>query len=192
WALDGTQVVQSGSGQIGSQWSVIYTGDVTGDDRMDIIWSNGIQLVLSISEGNSFGTVNFRAHPTGWRIVGGGDINGDGKIDLLWRNNENTAFMYWALDGTQVVQSGSGQIGSQWSVIYTGDVTGDDRMDIVWSNGIQLVLSISEGTSFSTVNFRAYPTGWRIVGGRDIKGQGKPDLFWRNCEKTGFLFWAPA
>jgi len=190
WALDGTQVVLSGSSQIGSQWNVIYTGDVTGDGRMDIVWSNGTQLVLSISEGSSFGTVNFRAYPTGWRIVGGGDINGDGKVDLLWRNTENTAFMYWALDGTQVVQSGSGLIGAQWSVICTGDVTGDGRMDIVWSNGTQLVLSISEGNSFGTVNFRAYPTGWRIVGGGDINGDGKVDLLWRNTENTAFMYWA--
>jgi hypothetical protein len=198
WFMNGATVTSSSVGSIGPDWSVVHTGDVSGDGRTDIVWSSGAQMIVSLSDGASFSTAYLRSHPPGWRVVGGGDINADGRSDLIWRNADNTQFMHWFMNGASVSATAASSIGPDWDVVRTADISGDGRTDIVWSSGAQMIVSISEGTSFSTLYLRTHPAGWRSVGGgalrqavarSDVNGDGESDVVFRNASNTQFMWW---
>src|SRR5438045_2557385 len=68
-----------------------------------------------------------------WHTVGPGEFNGDGYSDILWQNVNSGACVIWALNGTNVIDSG--QVGwapgSNWHAIGTGDYNGDGYSDVL-------------------------------------------------------------
>lgn len=191
WLMNGNVVTSSASISIGSVWEVAHVGDTDGDGLADVIWINSGQLAVSRSTGSGFATAMIsNARPSGWRVVGGGDINGDGKSDLVWRNADNTQMMYWAMDGTTVLSTGTISIGPWWTLSSVGDLNADGLADIVWVNGTQVAVSLSQSTGFNTLAVStALPAGYRIMGGGDIDGDGRYDLVWRNADNTTTLVW---
>lgn len=190
WFMDGEKVVYSYAQSMDASWSVLGTGDLTADGRVDIVWSNGAELRLWASDGYG-GYFNnlIRAYPSGWKFAGIGDIDGDGKSDLLWRDNADTRIAYWIMDGTTLVRSSVGSMGAAWRLGTSADLNGDGKLDLVWASSTSLLLWTGNGSTFSSATIRAYPAGWALAGAADINGDGKSDLLWRDNAKTKFTYW---
>lgn len=189
WIMNGASLVRSTALAIGPTWTALGTGDLNGDGRVDIVWSNGAQLVLWTGNGTTFASAVIRAYPPGHTFAGIGDVDGDGKDDLLWRNVEKTRLVYWIMDGTTLVRSSAANVGGAWTLRATGDLTGDGKLDLVWASTSSLVLWTGNGYGFGVSTIQAYPAGWSLQGAADIDGDGKDDLIWRNNAKTLFSYW---
>lgn len=189
WAMNGPNASRIWSSPVGTPWSVLYSGDLTGDSKLDVLWTDNNQVWLWVGDGVGFTSVFIQPYPVGWKVVGGGDINGDGKIDLIWRNTEATSVGYWLMNGAQVTATWTAAVGPQWRILQTADMTGDGLTDIVWTDNSQVWLWVGNGATFVSAFVEPYPTGWTAVGAGDINGDGKADLIWRDTSATSLGYW---
>lgn len=189
WVMNGASLVRSSALAVGPAWTALGSGDLTGDGRVDIVWSNGSQLVLWTGTGTSFVSSTIRAYPPGYTFAGIGDINGDGKDDLLWRDVGKTRVVYWIMNGAALVGTSAINVGAAWNLRVTGDLNGDNKLDLVWASTSSLVLWTGNGVGFGASTIQAYPAGWSLQAAEDVDGDGKDDLLWRNNAKTLFNYW---
>ncbi|MEP7310264.1 MAG: VCBS repeat-containing protein [Acidobacteriota bacterium] len=157
WLLDGTRLadrpeITSANGQvaaIGPPWSIVGTGDFSGDGKTDILWHNAqtghIQVWLldgtRIAGRQDITSENGQDAAVGppWRIVGAGDFNGNGTSDIVWYNDQTGHVQVWLLDHTKVTgrpeivdENGQAVPITSWSIIGIGDFNGDGKSDILW------------------------------------------------------------
>jgi hypothetical protein len=141
WLMNGLSVI--GGGSLGSVsaaegWFVLGTGDVNGDGKADIFWSNTHtgQVEIWLTDGvNTIGGGSPGSAPAPWVATATGDFNADGKTDILWVNQNTGQAVIWLLNGTTVTGGGSpGSAVFPWTVAETGDVNASGTSDIIWLN----------------------------------------------------------
>jgi hypothetical protein len=128
-----------------------------------------------------------------------GDFNQDGNPDLIWRNASTGEISLWYMDGINRI----GQIAvlpytvpSEWKIAATNDFNNDGKTDILWQNSTtgeaaywymnnttQLGYAYLMNNNTMT-GYAYFPTlndqSWKIVGIKDMNGDNKPDIIWRN------------
>ncbi|ALN94021.1 NHL repeat family protein [Lysobacter gummosus] len=164
WVMKGAQIIDSASYSVKKTWWVAGSADMTGDGRMDVVWTDGTFMSLAqADEGLTFKFVEMPGYPQGWELAAVGDINGDGKGDLMWRYPDEGYLVTWAMDGATRLSGRTYQPGAAWRIVQTGDLTGDGRTDVIWTDGHQMQLWQSQGDGFVGVPMLDYPVGWSTV-----------------------------
>jgi FG-GAP-like repeat len=143
------------------------------------------------------------AIPENWLLAGVADIDGDQKSDLLWRNLSDGTTYVWRMDGTKI--SSTQQIdpgltvSSDWEVAGLADTNNDTKSDILWrqkSTGVVAIwlldASRANGLAAATVAQKItapIDLGYKIVAFKDLTGDGKADVTWRNDSTGKVAFW---
>jgi CSLREA domain-containing protein len=188
------------------QWRVEYhprlTGDVDGDGDDDIVGFGFDRVLVALSNGlNGFApmqqwTMDYSYNAQGWRTEYHprllGDVNGDSRADIvgfgydrvLVALSTGTSFapmQQWTTDYSYNAQG--------WRTEYhprlLGDVNGDGRADIVGFGYDRVLVALSTGTSFAsmqqwTTDYSYNAQGWRteyhprVLG--DVDGDGDKDI----------------
>ncbi|MEM7126520.1 MAG: VCBS repeat-containing protein [Chloroflexota bacterium] len=199
----------------GSAWHTYktLTGDVNGDGRIDLVWSETQgafnRTYIGLSNGNgTFSVGAVQRHPRqGWDTYDTliGDVNGDGRDDLIWnRTGNDRNRMYVGLsagNGELRFLSPQDHINGGWADYQklVGDINGDGLDDLIWNrthapkNRIYVGLANSNG-SFTLLAYNdRFDTNWTgyIPATGDIDGDGRTDLVWnrlseRNRTYVGF------
>ncbi len=116
-----------------SAWKIVYTPDLDGDGRADILWWNSTtgQVYAMLMNGASIASQGLvYAEPNlAWKIVAQGDYNGDGKADLLWRNDSTGQVYMMLMNGLSIASQGMvyTEPNSAWDLLgpgYYGQATG--------------------------------------------------------------------
>jgi hypothetical protein len=195
----GTEVVFSQVLDTG--WEIAGTGDLNGDNKVDILWRyygtgpyQGLNDIWFM-DGTTFVSeaVFSQVADTNWRIDGTGDFNGDGETDILWRYYGTGAYQglndIWFMDGTTFVSEAvfSQVLDTNWKIAGTGDFNGDGKTDILWRNygtgayqGLNDVWFMDGSTFVSEAVFsQVTDIFWEIAGTGDFNGDGHTDILWR-------------
>ncbi len=147
WSMDGTTINGDGSGFVGrsgADWIIKGVGDFNGDGKSDILFQiqngdGGVYIWAmdgAMINGDGTGYVGLAGGE--WVVKGVGDFNGDGKSDILFQNsNANGGVYIWSMDGTTILNDGSGYVGpsgADWVVNGVADFNGDGKSDILFQN----------------------------------------------------------
>ncbi len=126
-----------------------------------------------------------------------GDLNGDASVDLLWRQTQNGEVSVSQMNGLSLTLSPLASVAVSWQIAGVADLDGDELSDIVWretNTGDVAIWHIS--TSSGSVSVSAapivasgVPLAWQIAGARDLDGDGKADLVWRNTQTGDVSAW---
>ncbi len=182
-----------GSRRLGGRGAIKwFVGDVTGDNKADIVqlWNNNGSLAVELYASNGYGFYHKWASSNMGEGHGAltymfGDVNGDDKKDIVqvWNNNGRAnAIIYQAnVNGfhkTYGNRSLGGKGATSWNL---ADVNGDGKKDIVqtWNNGGQSSIEVyrSTGNGFNLVSGgakRGLPNGMWFVG--ESGSDNKEDL----------------
>jgi hypothetical protein len=123
---------------MGSEWTAFGVGDVNGDGKSDLLWSNTTgQVAVWEENGPNLIGAGVSAGQMGseWHVAAVGDFNGDHKSDLLWVSDTGSVAV-WLMNGMTLGSAAvsNGHMGTEWSVIGTADFNHDGREDVVWEN----------------------------------------------------------
>lgn len=175
-----------------TNWEIIGSGDFNGDGSADLFWRNmssGEHQVWLLGANGLPTVVSAPASPptSGWSIAAIGDADGDGKADLFWRNANSGSNYLWKLSGGDVISVASllSVPDLSWEIQGSSDFDGDGKSDLIWRNKTtgELRVWLMDGAIRKTavrVTTVDPTTGWDIAAIRDIDGDGKSDLVWRN------------
>ncbi|NJR50121.1 MAG: VCBS repeat-containing protein [Leptolyngbyaceae cyanobacterium CSU_1_3] len=119
-------------------WSIVGTGDFSGDGQDDILWRNRVsgQNAWWVMSGNRIQSVSFLTPVAdlNWQIVGTGDYNRDGQVDLLWRNTANGNNGWWLMNGAEIASIASlpAEPTLTKKIVGVGDYNRDGQLDLLW------------------------------------------------------------
>jgi len=122
WFMDGARIThranvvdEQGKPMLGDDrsWSIVGTGDFTGDGKTDILWRHSGDGAFQIwfMDGAKItrraNVVDEQGKPMlgddrSWSIVGTGDFNADGRTDILWRHRGDGTLQIWCMDGARI------------------------------------------------------------------------------------------
>lgn len=196
-----------------SEYTIIGSGDVTGDGRDDIFVrrnsdgrvrvrfvapgtsgfrltddSNGFQPTQFFPDGSGWASIG--SAPSDWDAVGVGDFNGDGIADLLWRNRNSGVNGLWLLDasGTITWKQIDGVSDATWKVQAVADFDDDGTCDILWKkddSGLVAKWLMSDDSRVREFRAIEYAPGWTVVGVGDFDDNpSASDILWMN-DTTG-------
>ena len=183
--------------------------DMNGDQRIDLVWrsletgQNAIWLADSSDQasGRNFYVRKYfidSISDRNWQIVGSLDVNLDSKGDIAWRNTATGETAIWLADTTDQADGTNlfarkyfvETVDTNWQIVEATDVNGDNRSDFVWrnratgQNAIWLADSSNQANG-TTLFGRKYfidsaILDWQVVASRDVNGDNKDDIVWRN------------
>jgi hypothetical protein len=142
--------------------------------------------------------------PGNWLLAGVADMDGNGKADMLWRDLGTGKTYVWLMDGTKI--SGTQEIddktpiSADWEVAGLADTNKDNKADIIWrekSTGTVAIWLLDAGNSINGLALVPTPRdfteridlAYKIVAIKDVTGDGKADLVWRNSSAGEIAFW---
>ena len=174
-----------------SGWDVIGIGDFDGDGKSDLLWFsvNG-QYRITLMNGTVAGAPTSLVPPSpSFYPAFIADFSGVRKDDLLWRT-EAGALTIVLMNGTASAgQSALLGANTGWAPTHIADFNGDGRADLVLANtdGSVALWLIQGGAIVGSKvlqDNKGVPNGWSIALVRDLDGDGKADLVWRNANGT--------
>lgn len=181
----------------GSSWRCIAFGDVSGDQKADIVFHNAStgQVAVWLLDGASISSGALIGSLPNATPLAVGDINGDGNRDIVWRRS-NGQIWGWLLNGTSAPIStriGSTVVGADWQVPVVADLDGDCMDDLVWrSKSTGMVISWKmHGLTMDAfaILHPGISTDWTIEASPDIDGDGKREILWRNKSTSQTAIW---
>ncbi len=177
-------------------WTVFATGDLNGDGRDDVLWSNsfpGQQKGLTVWLANSSGTFtvssvnNAGSFPDRIFLLDPTDINHDGREDMLWMDLTTRVVGSWlassagGFDPSQVQAYG---FAGNWNYAGLGDFNGDGRDDLLFRDSQSKATSIWWGNASGNYSLNAASgnvvgNDWAFADIGDYNGDGRSDVLWR-------------
>jgi hypothetical protein len=122
----------------GTGWTVALVGDLDGDGRQDLVWTNTDGSVqawtmsgLSVTQLASWVSAGDAYVPTTL-----GDLDGDGVQDVMWLYTRDGTVIAWLLDiglRAKSIASFTGS-GNQYTITHAVDLDGDGKADILWKH----------------------------------------------------------
>ncbi len=207
WAMDGTTILSNGTGYVGAagqDWAIKGVGDFNGDGKSDILFQNTATnggCYIWAMDGTTIaenGTGYVGPSGADWIVKGVGDFNGDGKSDILFQNAAANGGCYiWAMDGTTILNNGTGYLGAagkDWAVRGVGDFNGDGKSDILFQNtagsGACYIWTINGTTILNNGTGYVGPAGadWVATGVGDYNGDGKSDILFQNANANNAIY----
>jgi FG-GAP-like repeat/Bacterial pre-peptidase C-terminal domain len=187
-------------------------GDFNADGADDIIWrdrnNGGVETwmmdgktLLRKADGSYDKDIAVGSIPGNWILAGVADMDGDRKSDMLWLNREDGNIYVWRMDGTKItsVKQIEGGVPGDWEVQDLADTNKDGKADILWrqtSTGTVGIWALDAGTASGLA---AVPVtkgvvndidlNYKIVAFKDVTGDGRADITWRNDRTGQIAFW---
>src|SRR3984885_9041760 len=162
-------------------WTVVASGDFTGNGTNDVLLQNGGTVVDWLLQNGQYSSGNvLTTNATGWDIVGTGDFTGNGTDDVLLQNGGSV--VDWIMNNG-VYQSGNvlTTAVAGWTAVGTGDFTGNGTDDLLLQNGGTVVDWIMKDGVYESGNvLTTGAAGWKVVGTGDFSGNGTDDVLLQN------------
>lgn len=139
-----------------------------------------------------------------WVVSGIKDLDGNGTTDLLWRNLNTGDIATWFIGQNsttkQPVLTNFGVLpykltaASGWDIVGVENLDGQYGADLLWRNRFDGTVAVwtlnSSGTGVLSANVVSQiDPSYQIVGFKDLNGDGKADILWRNNSNSGFYIW---
>ncbi|WNZ43764.1 VCBS repeat-containing protein [Leptolyngbya boryana CZ1] len=145
------------SSSISLDWQIRQVGDLDGDRKSDLVWTNSTtgEAAIWLMEGSTMRSGQIIAAGLGLQLTYSGDLDGDGKTDLVWRNPTNGDVLLWLMDGLTRRSAQTFQVGTAWQVQTVADVNGDNRADLIWRSvsSNEAAVWIMNGTTVTQADF---------------------------------------
>lgn len=197
-----TPSIWSNNFTIGDTWSVQANprliADVNGDGKGDIVGFGSAGVYTALSDGTKFLNPQLVlgqfGTSQGWdsikHIRTAADINGDGKADIIGFGQDDVTVALSTGTGfaTPAVWNTAFAYNDTWRVDvhprFVADVNGDKKADIVGFANAEVVVALSDGTSFTQyaewsrefVAFAGWDSTKHIRTLADMNGDGKADI----------------
>ena len=182
-------------GDMGGAFSIAM-GDVTGDDKLDVVTGNLDAKSVSVLVNSGTGTldppVNYSLGREPWDVALD-DLNGDGKLDIATGNPNTVSILLNAGDGTSAPCTSTPPAGAP-GLSPSADLTGDGRPDIATANrsrsSTTVLVNRGDGSFGAPVDYRT-GAGPDTVAIGDVNGDGNADLVSANgsTDPNGDLDW---
>lgn len=152
----------------------LYTGDLNGDGREDMLWRDYSSGQLAIWLMNADGQPDFNGEPSfsegcPVRRLGGADL-----IGLYIDQSEQPA--------SDDLPGVSGSL--EWRVAALGDVDGDGKADVLWrqADGGRVAVWLMDGSRIVGVReYEAQNAGdWSLAASGDLIPGGRAEMVWQN------------
>ena len=178
--------------------------DFNGDSRPDLVWRHdgSGQAVLWYMNGPNLisGTLTNPEglSDTNWRLLAAQDFNGDHHTDLVWRHEITREMLFWYMNGSQRIGTGTTLIGplstADWRIRASGDFDFSGWDDLLFRHRVTgqiLLWTLSGGIVESRVplipNFT--DLNWEIAGAGDFDGDRHCDVLWRHQTSGQMVVW---
>lgn len=203
----GAYLVNDGS--IPSGWSLVGTGDLSGDGKPDLLWQNqqtGQVLLFIMNGANKVAEQTIAINPV-WTVVATGDLNGDKKTDIVWQNVATGQVYVWFMSPSggwastfnpfqggfiQDAQLNPSVVADKtWRVVGVSDVNNDGKTDLIWQHPTgQLSAWLLNGIVVSnTVAVPFSDPTWKVRAVGDYNGDGHPDLIFQKTDTGDIAAW---
>lgn len=175
--------------------------DLTGDGRLDVVATNGTEVVLFTQRAERFAftaTVVSTGHPRMWTSsVSAADLDDDGDADLVVTHHPGPVELFKNDQGAFTLAGTVGAPG-EWHSVATADFDGDGHLDLALlpypleksptqmletTNGFPLELWRGDGAlAFTRWHAETnFPKRWSLAAvAADLLGQGRPQLYVAN------------
>lgn len=175
--------------------------DVDGDGRLDVVATNGTEVVLFTQRKDAFGftpTLVSAGHPKMWTSsVTAADLDDDGDADLVVTHHPGPVEVFANERGAFTLRGTLGAAG-QWHSAITADFDQDGVLDVALlpyplesaptnpleaTNGFSLELWRGDGALGFTrwVEATKFPKRWTLAAvAADLLSQGRPQLYVAN------------
>lgn len=172
-------------------------GDMTGDQRPDIMWHHepsGAHQLWQMSGTTRTAVISMPTIPdTAWHLETVADMDGDGFNDLIFRNYSSGRNIIWLFHNTSYIVSVPLQsVDLNWHIVGAADFNGDGMNDLVWRNfqtGADVVWFMNRTQFAFDSSLPSQDVSWRIEGTGDMTGDGKPDIVWHNHQSGLIRIW---
>jgi hypothetical protein len=125
------------NGAMGTEWSVLGTGDFNQDGRSDVLWENaaGTVDIWEMNGANLSGFVqNVGTAPANSHFAGVGHFGEmNGGADIVWVDSTNHVKIWQMSNGNVAnVTALNGLDGTEWHLEGVGNFAGDANSDLLW------------------------------------------------------------
>lgn len=150
-------------------YTFVGSGDLNGDRRSDVVWTDvSGRVLVSFSNGSALASAVQvpNVYDSTYSLIGVSDVNGDGRDDLVFWKASTRQLAVWFMQGATRIGYFNSIVPAGYWPVGRGDFNGDRRGDLAWTDASRrIMLSLSAGSSFSygVLPYVVSP-GWTTMG----------------------------